>query len=522
MAVLYTPHFVQFLDTNGNPLSGGRLFTYEAGTTTPKATYTTEDASVSNANPVVLDSSGRATIFIDGSYKFRLETSAGALVRETDNVSSFETANAAAGVINWATADSLASASTVNIGAASSNYVVITGTTPITAFDSIAQGAERLLRFNGSLTLTHNATTLILPSGQNIVTSAGDIARFISEGSGNWRLTSYQSSGAVNVLRNHIDGFQMSTAGASTTMTIGAGQAANSTNSIYITQAASISKTTGAWSVGSGNGGIDAGTVANNTWYHFYAIRRPDTGVVDDIFSLAPNTSSVITVTIASPGVVTWNAHGLTAGTPIKFTTTGALPTGITAGTQYYVIASGLSTNTFQFSTSIGGAAVNTTGTQSGTHTCLAEPILPANYTQFRRIGSGLTNGSAQWVRFVQNGNRFMWDAAVLDITDAATGTAAKTGTLPSVPTGVSVLALLQAFIASNGVYVHLSPLSVSDQAPATSSAPLAFMGAGTSADTTGNNEVITNTTQQIRYRTNINDTLRIATLGWVDSRGRE
>lgn len=91
MAVIYTPHFVQFFDDNGDPLNGGKLYTYAAGTTTPKATYTDESGGTPNANPVVLDSAGRATVFLSGSYKFRLETSSGALVEETDNVTAFTT-----------------------------------------------------------------------------------------------------------------------------------------------------------------------------------------------------------------------------------------------------------------------------------------------------------------------------------------------------------------------------------------------------------------------------------------------
>jgi hypothetical protein len=48
-----------------------------------------------------------------------------------------------------------------------------------------------------------------------------------------------------------------------------------------MTLAASISKTTGAWAVGSGNGGLDTGAIAASGWYHVYLIKRPDTGVVD-------------------------------------------------------------------------------------------------------------------------------------------------------------------------------------------------------------------------------------------------
>lgn len=93
MAVIYTPHFVQFFDDNGDPLSGGKLYTYAAGTTTPKATYTTQAASVENSNPVILDSEGRAIIFIEGSYKFKLTDSSDVPIGPnggiTDNITSF-------------------------------------------------------------------------------------------------------------------------------------------------------------------------------------------------------------------------------------------------------------------------------------------------------------------------------------------------------------------------------------------------------------------------------------------------
>jgi hypothetical protein len=82
--------------------------------------------------------------------------------------------------------------------------------------------------------------------------------------------------------------------------------------------------------------------------------------------------TATITVTIASPAVVTYTGHGLAAGAPIRFSTTGALPTGIIAGTTYYVIAAGIATNTFEFSTSVGGSAVNTSGSQSGVQTGVA------------------------------------------------------------------------------------------------------------------------------------------------------
>lgn len=72
------------------------------------------------------------------------------------------------------------------------------------------------------------------------------------------------------------------------------------------------------------------------------------------------------TVTIASPAVVTLNNHGYLAGQEVVFSTTGALPTGLTAGTTYYVLSP--AANTFNVSATPGGAAINTSGVQSGVH----------------------------------------------------------------------------------------------------------------------------------------------------------
>lgn len=93
--------------------------------------------------------------------------------------------------------------------------------------------------------------------------------------------------------------------------------------------------------------------------------------------------TSTVTITIASPAVVTWASHGLPNNAQVVFTTTGALPTGLTAGTTYYVING--TTNTFQVSTTSGGSAINTSGSQSGTQTATAGSTI----TQFDTIQAG-------------------------------------------------------------------------------------------------------------------------------------
>jgi hypothetical protein len=75
------------LDASGAPVGGGLLYTYAAGTTTPLETFTDAALTVAHPNPVVLDSAGRAAVFLQPSaYKFVLRTASGTLIREQDNI----------------------------------------------------------------------------------------------------------------------------------------------------------------------------------------------------------------------------------------------------------------------------------------------------------------------------------------------------------------------------------------------------------------------------------------------------
>lgn len=94
--------------------------------------------------------------------------------------------------LNEAAEIAIASAATVNIGAASSSNLLVTGTTAITSLGTANAGIRRLLRFGGALTLTHNATSLILPCNANIVTAGNDTAEFLSLGAGNWVCVGYK------------------------------------------------------------------------------------------------------------------------------------------------------------------------------------------------------------------------------------------------------------------------------------------------------------------------------------------
>jgi hypothetical protein len=94
MAVILSPvggAAAQFFSNNGVPLSGGKLYTYAAGTTTPRATYTSSSGSTPHANPIVLDSGGRVPggeLWLTNgvSYKFVLKDSTDVLIATYDNI----------------------------------------------------------------------------------------------------------------------------------------------------------------------------------------------------------------------------------------------------------------------------------------------------------------------------------------------------------------------------------------------------------------------------------------------------
>jgi len=130
-------------------------------------------------------------------------------------------------------------------------------------------------------------------------------------------------------------------------------------------------------------------------------------------------TPPTVTISAGTAATVTLSSHGLTPGAEVKFATTGALPSPITAGTPYYMLATGSSSSVFRISSMPGGAVINTSGsTQSGAHTLLAA----RNYT----FDVQASDGARVYVDLDQNGS-FGAGETVIDawMPDVAAGTAA-------------------------------------------------------------------------------------------------
>jgi hypothetical protein len=112
----------------------------------------------------------------------------------------------------------IASAGTTDIGAVEGLLHDITGTATITGFGTIRSGIWKCVKFEGAAILTHNATSLILPGAQNIVTADGDVGIFMSEGSGNWRCLHYMKA-AGGVLGPVLGTEQATTSGTAINFT---------------------------------------------------------------------------------------------------------------------------------------------------------------------------------------------------------------------------------------------------------------------------------------------------------------
>jgi len=82
-----------------------------------------------------------------------------------------------------------------------------------------------------------------------------------------------------------------------------------------------------------------------------------------------------VEISVATPAVVTWPGHGLEAGNPVVFDSTGTLPTGLVAGNVYYVSATGLTDDAFSVSATVGGGAIATTAAGTGIASVTAPPV---------------------------------------------------------------------------------------------------------------------------------------------------
>lgn len=176
-----------------NPVPNNQLANMANGTTkcrTTAGTGSPEDCTPTQERSVL----GLATVATTGAFSDTTGTVG------ISRGGTGQTAAAAAYDALTVQGADVASATTTDLCAATGSYVRVTGTTTITAFGTCAAGIRRSVKFTGALTITHNATSLILPGGTSIVTTANDVHDFVSLGSGNWQCIDQPSGGAGSFL----------------------------------------------------------------------------------------------------------------------------------------------------------------------------------------------------------------------------------------------------------------------------------------------------------------------------------
>ena len=206
-----TPPKLQFLDSNGAPLVGGKLYTYAAGTTTPQTSYTDYGGLTANLNPVILDSRGEASVWLDTAmYKMALYDSDNVLIWTVDNLNGGDVATlaelAASGgsnLIGFLQAGIGAVATTVQAKLRESVSVldfgaVGDGVTDDTAAIQAAINAVNTLPMNGVVYLpsgTYKITTaLSVPYGVSIFGDGGTASIIQAEGCNGLNFTSFSYS----------------------------------------------------------------------------------------------------------------------------------------------------------------------------------------------------------------------------------------------------------------------------------------------------------------------------------------
>jgi hypothetical protein len=226
---------------------------------------------------------------------------------------------------------------------------------------------------------------------------------------------------------------------------IAAGECRDSGNDANIILASAITKRIDAtWAVGTNNGGLFDGTVANATWYHIFVIKKDSDGTID-----------------------------------------------------------------------------------AGFDTDVAAAHIPTGYSDYRRIGAVLTNGSANIIGFHQYKNEILWDNPTLDVDESNFGATEQTGTL-SVPNDIAIDAIINVHGYGNTtgyVTAYIRNPSVDNETPSIVAGPLALYGNddSNSASAIGFH-VRTNTSSQVKYRMvacGASDGFRIATIGYIDERGQ-
>lgn len=232
--------------------------------------------------------------------------------------------------------------------------------TPISVGGLILSGIYAIQTIVGTTSYTITAAS----NATSTVNNTGSVPSFAAQGT---------TTSLVNVtLNNHglVAGAEITFPIATTAYGItiqGTYSVVSVTNAnVFVISANAFLTSTSSFSMNSGNAQL----------LYYIALGPQAGGSGYGLLGYGGTSTATVTISISTPADITWTAHGFTAGQAVSFSTSvgGSLPTGITAGTTYYISTAGLTTDSFRIATTLANAlagtpVVNTSGTQSGTQT---------------------------------------------------------------------------------------------------------------------------------------------------------
>jgi len=390
----------------------------------------------------------------------------------------------------------IASASTVDLSTATGLIVDITGTTTVTGFGTLSAGMWKILQFDDAVPIKYNATSLITPGKTDITTSAGDHAIAYSMGSGNWiipffsaiRDNAFAVYGSADITKKIL--FDVDT---------------NIPTGTAITLKPPA--TSGTIAVGADSLGL----FLPRSYLAGFGLTYQTITTFDIAAGQCRDSTNAANITLSAiTGCALSASTAWSAGNSANKLNNQAIPA---AGTLH-----------------VFAMRKDSDGTGEILIDASLTPSLPSGYTYYRRIAS-LRTSSSVWIQWNQFGDMFQWENLQDNSAGFATISTTAANYAVTVPSGIKVIALVQAQLGgtSNTGGLRLYDPDLADVAITASGNALGTSGVvavgSTSARIVAEAQVPTNTSAQIRavHDTGITaGTADLRTRGWIDRRGRD
>ena len=481
----------QFFDDSGNPLTGGKIYTYGAGTTTPAATYTTSAGTVANTNPIILDAAGRTPneiwIPVGALYKFVVKSSTDVLIGTFDGLPAINDPYSINSLLGSVTG---------------TNTIAATATPAVTAY---ATGAT--YSFVAANTNTGAATLSIDGLAAKSITKNGSVALTAGDIQAG-KLTWVEYDGTTFQLLNNIvyggsitNGTINSLTAPMTVANGGTGVATLAANSVVLGNGVAAVQTVAP----STSGNV---LVSNGTTWTSQPFGAPIIGSFSGLkVQATSNTAVTVTAAFVTLGATNASYTANTVSLSLATSTSGAngLDTGSVATSTWYSV----------------WVIYNGTTVAGLLSTSASAPTLPSGYTYKARVGWVRTDGSSNLWRTIQYGNRAQWVTPAAGFQSMASGT--SSGAWLAVATGAYAPSSSSAIVVGmykgnvNGI-VAAHPNNAISLPTTSASTAVIWSGSNASTGIPGMVQALMMLESTNIYWFSDNATTNLYAQGWIDN----